>query len=128
MNYRNLNKAYEFYDNSLNINNNRLETCGTNPMTGFYRNGKCETGADDKGTHTVCAKVNNEFLEFTKNMGNDLSTPTSYFPGLKEGDNWCLCALRWKQAYDAGKAPPVIENATNKMTLSLVPDFKNIMK
>ncbi len=128
MNYKNLNNAYELYDNSFNVNNKNLETCSTNPMTGFYRNGKCETGPNDTGTHTVCAKVDNDFLEFTKNMGNDLSTPTSYFPGLKDGDNWCLCALRWKQAYDAGKAPQVIENATNKMTLSLIPEFKNIMK
>ena len=125
MNYKNLTNAYEFY-NGQNINNKKLRICSKNPLTGFYRNGLCETGPDDKGTHTVCATVTDEFLEFTKSMGNDLSTPSSYFPGLKSGDNWCLCALRWQQAYDAGKAPPVVKNATNLHTLSILPNFKNI--
>ena len=128
MNYRNLTNAYEFYGNSYNINDKNLQVCGKDPMTGFYRNGKCHTGPNDVGTHTVCAQVNDEFLEFTKSRGNDLSTPGRSFPGLKDGDKWCLCALRWKEAHDAGKAPPVIENATNKMTLSILPNFKNIMK
>jgi uncharacterized protein (DUF2237 family) len=89
-------------------------------MTGWKRDGKCSTHDDDSGTHTVCARVNNEFLDYTKSEGNDLSTPTKYFPGLKDGDNWCLCALRWKQALEAGKAPPLNLNATNKKTLEYV--------
>tara|TARA_B100000073_G_C23738889_1_gene573088 strand:+ start:3310 stop:3699 length:390 start_codon:yes stop_codon:yes gene_type:complete len=124
MNYSKLENAYEFFENSVNIDNNPLQICGTDPMTGFYRNGYCKTGPDDAGTHTVCAKMTNEFLEFTKSMGNDLSTPTSYFPGLKEGDNWCLCAIRWEQAKKAGKAPKVIANATNKKSYNIIPKIE----
>ena len=104
----------------MNINDNILVVCGKQPMTGFYRTGYCRTGKQDKGTHTVCATVTDEFLEFTKSKGNDLSTKKSYFPGLKAGDNWCLCALRWKEALDAGKAPPVKLSATHKKTLDYV--------
>ena len=125
MNYSKLENAYEFFENSVNIDNNPLQICGTDPMTGFYRNGYCKTGPDDAGTHTVCAKMTNEFLEFTKSMGNDLSTPTSYFPGLKEGDNWCLCAIRWEQAKKAGKAPKVIANATNKKSYNIIPKIEH---
>jgi uncharacterized protein (DUF2237 family) len=91
-------------------------------MTGFYRNGCCDTGAEDLGTHTVCCIMTNEFLRFTKSMGNDLSTPIPayQFPGLKEGDKWCLCALRWREAYRHGAAPQVVLEATNEKTLEYV--------
>ena len=96
-----------------NINNKPLQVCSTNPMTGYFRDGYCHTDETDSGTHVVCAKVDDKFLKFTKGRGNDLSTPSNSFPGLKPGDNWCLCALRWKEAYEAGKAPRVNLNATN---------------
>lgn len=89
-------------------------------MTGFYRDGKCSTGAGDFGVHVVCAQVTEEFLAFTKSQGNDLSTPRSNFPGLKPGDRWCLCASRWKEALDAGVAPPVVLSATHAATLEHV--------
>jgi uncharacterized protein (DUF2237 family) len=91
-------------------------------MTGFYRTGCCETGGDDHGVHTVCAVMTNEFLEFSKSVGNDLSTPMPQygFPGLKEGDRWCLCASRWQQAFEAGKAPRVNLKATHLHTLEFV--------
>ena len=103
-----------------NIYDEPLQVCGTDPMTGYHRSGYCFTDDMDQGTHTVCAKVNDEFLEYTKNMGNDLSTPNEYFPGLKDGDNWCLCALRWKQALDDGYAPSLNLESTNKKTLEYV--------
>jgi uncharacterized protein (DUF2237 family) len=91
-------------------------------MTGFYRNGKCETGINDTGSHVVCAQVTQEFLEYTRSQGNDLSTPMpmSNFPGLKPGDRWCLCAGRWKEAFDAGVAPPIILAATHEAALKSV--------
>jgi len=107
------------YDN-FNVYNENLQICGTNPMTGFYRDGYCNTGSDDLGTHTVCATMTDEFLNFTKSKGNDLSTPRGSFPGLKSGDNWCLCALRWKQAYENNIAPPVNLEATHQKTLDYV--------
>ena len=112
----------ESKDNTqLNVYHKPLETCSTDPMTGWKRDGTCSTHEDDSGTHTVCARVNDEFLEYTKDKGNDLSTPRGRsFPGLKDGDHWCLCALRWKQAHKAGKAPPLNLNATNKKTLEYV--------
>ena len=90
-------------------------------MTGFYRTGCCETGGDDHGVHTVCAVMTDEFLSFSKAAGNDLSTPMPEygFPGLKAGDQWCLCASRWEQARQNGKAPRVRLAATNKATLLL---------
>lgn len=103
-----------------NIYDEPLSVCSTDPMTGWKRDGKCSTHDDDSGTHTVCARVNNEFLDYTKSKGNDLSTPNEYFPGLKGGDHWCLCALRWKEALDAGKAPSLNLKATNKKTLEYV--------
>lgn len=99
----------------MNILDEPLQICGKNPMTGYYRDGYCKTGSSDEGTHTVCSEVDNEFLEFTKSKGNDLSM-------LKSGDKWCLCAKRWKEAYDAGKAPKVIKKATNKKTLDVIGD------
>lgn len=89
--------------------------------TGFYRNGFCNTGADDHGTHVVCAIVTTEFLEFTKSKGNDLSTPTSYFPGLKNGDHWCLCGYRFEQARKAGKTPKIILEATHSRAVDFTP-------
>lgn len=102
-----------------NVLGTELQPCSTEPMTGFYRNGCCDTGAGDMGVHVVCAQMTAEFLEFSAAQGNDLSTPVpAYeFPGLKPGDRWCLCAARWKEAYDAGMAPAVILNATHMAAL-----------
>lgn len=102
-----------------NVLGGKLETCCTSPMTGFYRDGTCNTGGGDFGAHVVCSQVTEEFLEFTKLRGNDLSTPVpiSNFPGLKPGDRWCLCAARWQEALDAGVAPPVILSATHASAL-----------
>jgi uncharacterized protein (DUF2237 family) len=99
----------------MNILDEPLQICGKNPMTGYFRDGYCKTDSSDEGTHTVCSEVDDEFLEFTKSKGNDLSF-------LKSGDRWCLCANRWKEAYDQGKAPKVIQNATNKKTLDVIGD------
>ena len=104
----------------MNIENEPLQVCGTNPMTGFLRKGYCTTNDADVGTHTVCAKVTDDFLEYTKGLGNDLSTPRGSFPGLKDGDNWCLCAYRWEEAKKEGRAPPVILDATHEKTLEFV--------
>ncbi len=98
-----------------------LETCSTSPMTGYFRTGCCETDEDDRGSHTICAEVTAEFLEHQKRVGNDLSTPRPGFPGLKPGDRWCVCASRWKQALDAGCAPPVVLAATNAHAVRVVP-------
>ena len=105
-----------------NVLGGPLAVCCTNPRTGFYRTGSCETGPEDLGSHTVCAEMTAEFLEFTRSRGNDLSTPLpAYgFPGLKPGDKWCLCAARWKEAADAGVAPPVILAATHERALDVV--------
>lgn len=105
--------------NAKNVLGGDLETCSTSPMTGFYRNGCCETGGDDRGVHIVCAVMTEAFLAFTKSQGNDLSTPAPVFgfPGLKPGDKWCLCADRWKEALNAGVAPPVDLTATHARAL-----------
>ena len=97
-----------------------LETCGTEPVTGFYRGGCCDTGPEDHGAHVVCAVVTEEFLAFTKGRGNDLTAPGPGFPGLAPGDRWCLCAERWKEALDAGVAPPVVLAATHARVLEWV--------
>lgn len=96
-----------------------LEPCSTAPMTGFYRNGCCDTGPEDQGSHTVCAVMTAEFLAFSRARGNDLSTPRPEwnFPGLRPGDRWCLCAMRWQEAYEAGRAPMVVLNSTNRSAL-----------
>jgi len=104
----------------LNVKNKPLEVCGTKPSTGIFRDGYCRTNYADVGKHTVCAQVTDDFLEYTKGKGNDLSTPRRSFPGLKNGDNWCLCALRWKEAKKVGRAPPVILDATHKKTLKFI--------
>lgn len=105
-----------------NVLGGKLETCCNSPMTGYYRDGKCSTGAGDMGAHIVCAQLTEEFLSFTKSRGNDLSTPMlEYnFPGLKPGDCWCLCASRWKEAMDAGVAPPVVLAATHASMVEYV--------
>ena len=105
-----------------NVLGGELERCSTQPMTGFFRNGCCETSHEDVGMHTVCAVMTAEFLAFSKRMGNDLSTPRPDlgFPGLNPGDRWCLCAPRWKEALDAGAAPKVVLEATHEETLAIV--------
>ena len=98
-----------------------LELCSKDPLTGFQRDGYCNTDESDYGTHVVCAQVTKEFLEYSKSKGNDLITPHSnQFPGLNPGDFWCLCASRWKEAYDAGIAPPVNLAATHQKALDYV--------
>lgn len=99
-----------------------LQLCCSNPMTGFFRNGYCQTNAQDHGTHIVCAVLTQEFLEFSKSRGNDLTTPRPeyQFPGLKPGDKWCLCALRWTEALEAGAAPKLDLNATHENMLEHV--------
>ena len=107
---------------SKNVFGEPIQTCSNDPLTGFYRNGCCDSRKDDVGNHTVCAIMTEEFLEFSRSKGNDLSTPISQynFPGLEPGDKWCLCASRWKEAYDAGKAPRVFLEATNEQALEIV--------
>lgn len=105
-----------------NVLGTDLETCCTDPMTGFYRTGRCDTGAGDHGVHVVCARVTAEFLQFSRRRGNDLVTPVPEydFPGLKPGDCWCLCAARWQEALVAGVAPPVNLRATHISALEFV--------
>ena len=107
---------------ATNILGTALQTCSLNPKTGFFRDGCCHTDAFDQGRHVVCAIVTDEFLEFSKTLGNDLMTPRPefQFSGLKAGDSWCLCALRWKEACDAGVAPPVNLKATHVKALELI--------
>lgn len=102
-----------------NVFGEEMIPCCSDPMTGFYRDSYCNTGPGDVGVHTVCVEVTEEFLRFSKSRGNDLSTPMPeyQFPGLVEGDRWCLCAARWKEAYDAGLAPKVILDACHISTL-----------
>ncbi|MEL6703844.1 MAG: DUF2237 domain-containing protein [Bacteroidota bacterium] len=109
-------------DAPRNVLGTPLQPCSVDPLTGFFRTGDCRTGPQDRGTHVVCAEMTEAFLRFTRSRGNDLSTPIpAYgFPGLKPGDRWCLCVLRWKEALDAGMAPPVVLDATHARTLSVV--------
>lgn len=104
---------------SRNVLGERLELCSLNPMTGFYRDGCCDTGNEDIGSHTVCVVMTAEFLAFSKSRGNDLSTPIPAFgfPGLQPGDRWCLCAPRWQEAFEAGEAPRVVLRATHEGAL-----------
>lgn len=106
----------------VNVYGEPLIPCSTDPMTGWFRNGCCETDGSDTGVHTVCAVMTAEFLEFSKSVGNDLSTPMPQygFPGLQPGDQWCLCAARWQEAFAAGKAPQVRLAATHAFTLEFV--------
>ncbi len=107
-----------------NVLGTELQTCSMDPLTGFYRDGCCRTGRDDLGIHTVCIQATAEFLEFSKQVGNDLSTPIEeyQFPGVQPGERWCLCAQRWTQALQAGVAPPVVLEATHISTL----EFANL--
>lgn len=106
-----------------NVLGGPLEACCHAPMTGFYRDGYCRTDALDRGRHVICAQVTADFLAFTRERGNDLSTPRDEFgfPGLTPGDRWCLCAMRWKEAHDAGVAPPVVLEACEESALKVVP-------
>jgi uncharacterized protein (DUF2237 family) len=105
-----------------NVLGGPLAMCSESPITGFYRNGCCETGPEDRGLHVVCAVMTAAFLAFSQSTGNDLSTPRPEwrFPGLKPGDRWCLCGLRWKEAMDAGVAPAVVLEATHEAMLEIV--------
>jgi len=100
-----------------NVLGTELVSCCRDPLTGFYRDGTCRTGADDLGVHTVCSRMTAELLAFSKARGNDLSTPRPGFPGLKPGDRWCLCAARWQEAFEAGVPPKVVLEATHEATL-----------
>src|SRR5687768_10781790 len=106
-----------------NVLGGELLSCSTEPLTGFFRNGCCETTAEDVGMHTVCAVMTADFLAFSKSVGNDLTTPRPdfAFAGLTPGDRWCLCAPKWKEALDAGVAPKVVLEATHEETLAIVP-------
>ncbi|MDB4224077.1 DUF2237 domain-containing protein [Granulosicoccus sp.] len=108
---------------SKNILGEELVPCGMDPITGFYRDGCCDTGSQDAGSHTVCVEVSDEFLSYTASVGNDLSTPMPNFgfPGLKAGDRWCLCASRWLQALEAGYAPRVYVKSTHEAALRIIP-------
>lgn len=112
-----------------NVLGTELETCSVDPMTGFYRDGCCNTGAEDLGMHTVCVQVTEQFLRFSKKCGNDLSTPMEQyqFPGLREGDRWCLCVLRWKEALQSNVAPKVVLNATHISVLEFV-DLEDLQR
>lgn len=105
-----------------NVLGTELKSCCTDPMTGFYRDGSCNTGPDDTGRHTVCIVATDEFLAYSKSVGNDLSTPMPQyaFPGVKEGDKWCLCVERWQQALEDDMAPPVDLEATHERALDVV--------
>jgi hypothetical protein len=107
----------------LNVLGGPLADCSTSPPTGFFRDGCCDTDPEDVGAHVICAEMTAEFLAFSKAHGNDLSTPRPemHFPGLKPGDRWCLCALRWKEAMEADIAPPVVLEATHESASAIVP-------
>ena len=109
-------------DLARNVLGEPLESCSEDPMTGFFRDGCCNTSDEDFGRHTVCIRVTREFLEFSRSCGNDLSTPREEFgfPGLRPGDQWCLCATRWQEALEAGAAPRVLLRATHAATLEIV--------
>lgn len=110
-------------DPSINVRGGALAPCSDEPLTGFFRDGCCNTNDEDVGCHTVCAVLTDEFLQFSRSRGNDLTTPAPAFgfPGLKAGDRWCLCAARWLEAYRAGCAPRVVLEATHRKTLEIVP-------
>jgi len=110
-------------DESLNVFDEPLEPCGNEPVTGFYRDGCCNTSDDDRGSHTVCVEVTQAFLEFSRFRGNDLMTPVPQFgfPGLSAGDSWCLCASRWLEAHEFECAPRVHLTRTHKRALEIVP-------
>ena len=106
-----------------NVLGGPLAPCSSSPRTGFYRDGCCTTGSDDVGMHVICARMTRAFLDFERARGNDLVTPVAeaQFPGLKPGDRWCVCASRWREALDAGVAPPVLLQATHEEALAVIP-------
>jgi len=110
-------------DEPLNVFDEPLEPCSEDPLTGFFRDGCCNTNVQDHGVHTVCVELTREFLEFSRFRGNDLSTPQPQFgfPGLNPGDRWCLCAARWLEAYEHDRAPRVFLRSTHRRTLDIVP-------
>jgi uncharacterized protein (DUF2237 family) len=110
-------------DESLNVFDEVLETCGEEPMTGFFRDGCCNTSVQDAGSHTVCVELSEDFLEFSRSRGNDLMTPRPEygFPGLRAGQRWCLCAARWLEAHREEKAPRVYLRRTHRRALKTVP-------
>ena len=110
-------------EESINVLGEPLVACGENPVTGFFRDGRCNTCAEDLGSHTVCIEATKEFLEFSRSKGNDLSTPMPEFnfPGLRSGDSWCLCAARWLEAYENNMAPRVYLTKTHRRALEVVP-------
>ena len=108
-------------EESINVLGSKLESCSTDPMTGWFRDGCCNTDNRDFGRHVVCVVMTDIFLAFSKGAGNDLSSPAPGFSGLKEGDRWCLCAARWLEAYEAGSAPSIIARATHRRALEIIP-------
>ena len=121
-------RRFDPHEHSRNVLGEKLQTCSDRPKTGFFRDGCCNTSPEDIGVHTVCVVLTAEFLEYSKAQGNDLSTPQPEFgfPGLKPGDRWCLCAPRWREALDEGKAPRVVLAATHEASLEFasLADFK----
>lgn len=121
-------RRFDPHEHARNVLGEKLQSCSERPLTGFFRDGCCNTGPEDAGVHTVCVVATAEFLEFSKARGNDLSTPMPDFgfPGLKPGDRWCLCAPRWREALDAGRAPQVVLAATHEASLEFasLADFK----
>ena len=107
---------------SLNVLGEPLKECSVDPITGYFRNGCCDSSEEDHGVHTICARITSEFLEYSKSKGNDLSTPRPEFgfQGLNPGDQWCLCATRWKEAFEAGLAPSVFLESSHEATLKIV--------
>ena len=110
-------------DESINVLGEKLQTCGENPITGFFRDGKCNTCQQDTGSHTVCIQASTTFLEYSRFAGNDLSTPVPEFgfKGISPGDNWCLCALRWLEAYQNNRAPKIYLARTHIRALEVIP-------
>jgi len=110
-------------DEAINVYGEPIASCSERPLTGFFRDGCCNTSAEDAGSHTVCVEVTERFLEFSRFRGNDLSTPRPEFgfPGLKPGDRWCLCAARWLEAHTQGMAPRVVLQGTHQRALEIVP-------
>ncbi len=115
------NPEYEAGKDAKNVFGSALQICSTEPMTGYFRSGKCQTGEYDFCRHTLCAEMTADFLKYTKDLGNDLSTPKGKFPGLQEGDYWCLCVSRWMEAMKDGVPPPVLLHATHEEVLEYVP-------
>ena len=118
-----------FKENAKNVLGTKLESCCLDPLTGYFRDGFCHTNIQDVGTHVVCAQITDEFLQFTLSRGNDLITPAPHynFKGLKAGDFWCLCALRWLEAHEAGVAPKIKLESTNSKALDYI-ELKTLKK